>query len=48
MHGHLNVKFEYITNVSVYVGNCKTCTDCGLKTFGFDLLCAVFANSDLR
>ena len=48
MHGHLNVKFEYITNVGVYVGNCIRCTDCGMETFRFDLPCAVFANSDLR
>jgi hypothetical protein len=45
---HLQSRNEYITNVSVYVGHCKTCTDCGMETFRFDLPCAVFVNSDLR
>jgi len=47
---HLQSRNEYtrITNVSVYVGNCKRCTDCGMETFRFDLPCTVFANSDLR
>ena len=45
---HLQSGSENITNVSVYVGNCKRCTDCGKKTFHFDLPCALFANSDLR
>jgi hypothetical protein len=45
---HLQSRNEYITNVSVYVGNCKRCTDCGMETFRFDLPCAVFANSHLR
>jgi hypothetical protein len=45
---HLQSKNEYITNVGVYVGNCKRCTYCGMETFRFDLPCDVFANSGLR